>query len=792
MFANYLKIALRKMKKNIGFTFINVTGLAIGMACCILITLWVLNELSYDSFHSNVKNIYGVVFYTNHNGEYYKSNGTPVPLAQAMKEDFPDVIASAKYTSGAQQVVLAREDKSFYENAVSFADQSFLNMFSFPLVNGDVKSALVNPFSIVISENLAKKYFGDENPLGKTLRLNNNTDLVVTGIMKKYPGNSTLKFDVLISYGTLLSIDQYSYSPAEWANNSGQTFIQLNEKASIYDLNTKLKDYVRKKRNENRAPEYTTVSLKDMHFSPYYGGGGNMISIYIFSVVAFIILLIACINFMNLSTISSARRAMEIGLRKVVGATRQNTVVQFLGEFFLLASISLLIAFLLVVFLLPLFNTQFGKELELGMLFNGSTIIALTGILIFTAFLGGGYPALIISSLKPAAILKGKSGSGLRKTLTRRFLVVFQFFLSVTLIIVMSVIYSQYDYMRNQNPGFDKGQVMYMRLKAGTSGNYQSLKNAIAGNPGIVNIMGASDLPTFLGNRTSDISWTGKNAKDESLVHYGNVDYDYFKTLKIGMADGKEFSKESLSDSREGIIINEEMVKRMGRNNVVGEFITWERNKYKIIGVMKDFHNVSMNEKIPPLVFTLLDDASGLPKPAFQIIKLSSGNIASTINFVKAKWNEINPSIPFEYHFLDEEFDKMYKSEEKLSSIIGGFSLIAVFISALGLFGLASYTAELRKKEIAIRKVLGSTVKNVLSLLLKEYFYLVFIANIIAWPLGYYITHKWIEDYAYKIDIGLGIYVITGIAALLIAVISVGYQSVKAALVNPADNLRSE
>lgn len=792
MFKNYLKIAFRKMRKNIGFTFINVTGLAIGLACCILITLWVLNELNYDSFHMNGKNIYGVVFEKNYNGSNYKSNGTPVPLAQAVKEDFPEIAEAARYHDGIRRALLMNGDNSFYETDISFADQTFLDMFSFPLVKGNINTALANPFSIVLTEELSKKYFGSENPIGKTMRLNNSTDLSVTGIVKRYPANSSIKFNGLISYGTLLALNNYSNSPEEWGNNSGKTFIKLKDNSSIGQLNSKLKDYVKKKRNFDGAPEYTTVPLREMHFSPFYSGGSVMTSVYIFSGVAFIILLIACINFINLSTISSARRAMEIGLRKVVGATRRSTAVQFLGEFFLIGVISLSIALFLVILFFPIFNNLFGKELEVSTLLNGSTILALIGILLFTGFLGGGYPAMFISSLKPADILKGKSGSGFKKSFSRQFLVVFQFFVSVTLIIVMSVVFSQFDYMMSQNPGFDKEQVLYLKLNTKTAEKHQILKDALAGYQGIISIAGASDLPTSLLDKSSDISWRGKDPKNEALMNYGYVDHEYFNALKIEMAEGKSFSKELLSENSRGIVINEEMVKLMGRNKAVGEFVKWEDNEYKVIGVMKNFHNVPMDTKIPPLVLGYLKDGDSQLKPSYQVIKLSSGNIAPVIDFIKIKWKGINPSIPFEYHFLDEEFDKMYKSEKKLSSIISGFSFIAVFISALGLFGLASYTAELRKKEIAIRKVLGSSVKSAVGILLKEYFYLVIIANILAWPLSYYITHKWIEQYAYKINIGIEIFIIAGVSALLIAVISAGYQSVKAALLNPVDNLKSE
>ena len=793
LLSNYFKVAKRNIFRHKGYSFINITGLALGMACCILIVLWVLDETSYDTFHKNADSIYGIVQTQNSdNGKRYFTS-TPAVFAGSFKEDFPEVTASTRYTAAWDEMIVSYKDKLFFEKSLAYVDPSFLDIFSFPLLKGNKSSALSAPNSIIINDEMAVKYFGNENPLGKTIQINNKTNFVVTGVIEKIPDNSIFKFTALIPFETFLNENKNAEERLSWQDNFADTFIQLNNNASVNDFNSKLKQYLKNKLNGDQAPEYTTLPLKKSRLSSWYGGESRITSITIFSAIAIIILLIACINFINLSIVGSVRRSMEIGLRKVVGATRGSTAIQFLGEFFILTVLSFLLAMALVILFMPLFNELFNKELKLEILLRGTSILASAGIIIFTSFLGGGYPALILSSLKPAVILKNSKEKGRRRSTLRRFFVIFQFTVSTAMIIVMSVIYSQYNYIRNQNPGFNKEQILYLPLKSNSNLNYQYMKEQLSAIQGITGLTGASNLPSKVNRSTSsNISWPGKSPDNNTLIHFANIDFDFAKTLGIRLTDGEDITKAMQTAPQNAALINEEMFKLMSNGKLIGKELTVRGERFKIVGVIKNFHFVGYDQSIPPIVLSLISDKDFLTMPNYHIIKISPENLSATINLIQAKWKEVNPMVPFEYHFIDEEFDKMYKSEEKLSSVISSLTLMAIIISALGLFGLASYTAEQRKKEIAVRKVLGSGTLDVIRLLIKEYLYLVITANIIAWPLGYFLAYKWLQDYAYKIDIGAGIFIIAGISAVIIMAISVGYQSLKAATSNPANSLRSE
>ncbi|MBA4317034.1 MAG: hypothetical protein C0412_01400 [Flavobacterium sp.] len=793
LLTNYLKVARRNILRQKGYTFINITGLALGMACCILFALWVLDEISYDTFHENAGNIYGIVQTQKSDNDVRYITSTPAVFAQSLKDEFPEVLKSTRYLESWDEIPVKHGDKFFNEKSFAFADPSFLEIFSFPLLNGNKNTALTSPNSIILTEPLAEKYFGSENPIGKTIQLNIKTAFTVTGVMKKIPSNSIFTFTALIPFEAFLNNEKDPAERISWQSNYTDTFIQLRNNTVVSDFKSKLQKYFKNKYTDNQDPEYSALSLKESRYSNWYGGERRIASITVFSAIAFVILLIACINFINLSIVSSARRSLEIGLRKVMGATKRNIIIQFLGEFFALTILSFVVAVILVILFIPIFNELFNKELELKILFRGTTILAFAGIIVITAFTSGGYPALILSSLKPAVILKSNSGNNFKRSALKRFLVIFQFSLSTIMIIVMSVIYSQFKFIRNQNPGFKKEQILYIPLKSNSNLNYQLMKEQLSAIPGITGLTGASNLPSRVNRSTSqNITWAGKSADNTSLIYFANIDFDYVKTLGIKLIDGDDFTDKLQTDPKRAVLINEEMLKMLNIREPIGSELTVQGEKLKIIGVIKNFHFVTYHDNIPPIVLSLISGKNFLTLPNYHIFSISTENSSSTLNLIKARWKRINPMVPFEYYILDEEFDKMYKNEEKLVGVVGGFTLIAIIISALGLFGLASYTAEQRKKEIAVRKMLGSKTSEVVGLLIKEYFYLIIIANIIAGPVGYIIANKWLQDYAYKINIGAGIFIMAAVSAFVIMALAVGHQSIKAATVNPANSLRSE
>ena len=794
MFAHYIKVAKRSLLRNKGFSFINITGLTLGLACCILIALWILDEFSYDSFHKNYDKIYGVVADVNFSGKKIKFDATSPLLGPALKEEFPEVMAATRYQSSSGEILLKYEDKVFYEKGLAYVDPSFLEIFDFSLIYGDKSQALADPNSIIISETLAKKYFGNDVPIGKTLVLNNENICTVTGVMKKIPHNSSIQFEMLapfIKYYTALEKEGNSNN---WSCLILSTYVQLKNAGLEADVKNKLTVFVKNKLNSIDYNEYSLVPAKEFHFSPYYGEGKRMTYIYIFAAIAFFILLIACINFMNLSTVSAAGRAKEIGIRKVVGATKKNTALQFLGEFFFLSVLSLLLSLVIVVLCLPLFNSLFDKELELNILGRWYSLLTIAGITIFAGIIGGSYPALVISSFKPSLLFKQNISLRVKKLSLRKILVVFQFILSIVLIVVMWITYSQINFIKNKDLGFDKSQTLFIELKSSAINNYGVLKNSLTGMPGIVNITGAYQLPTNMGLAVRDILWPGKDRNNIVRNCIGVVDFDFCKTMKIDLLEGKEYSIGTASEDENGVIINEELAKLLNNKIVLGQTlnigILGQKN---IIGVVKNFHYRPLDQKILPLALALsIKSNSERYKLKYLILRIEPGNIAPSIALIKKKWSGINPSLPFEFQFLNDRFNAAYRSEERFGNIIGGFAIIAIFISGLGLFGLASFTAAKRRKEIAIRKVLGSSAGSIIKLLFKEYLYLALIANIIAWPIGFYIADKWLEEYVYKTNIDFMVFAIAGLLAIIIVIISVGYQSITAAYANPVKNIKCE
>lgn len=795
MLKNYIMIALREIRKKPGFSIINISGLVIAMTSFILISLWVLDELSYNSFNDNYDRIYGVVNDQYFNNKIWHGSSTPHLLAAAIKEEFPEAVHASRYQN-AGEVMINYKDVTFFEKSLRYVDPDFFDIFTFPVVAGDKHNILSDPYKIAISEDMAKKYFGDENPVGKSLLLNNQELFNVSGVFRKAPGNSTINPELLISYEYCMAQNQKRGWQPAWLWNSPYTFILLNSKSDWIGLNGKVKDFVKEKSQNQQAPEFSLVPLKDVRFSPYYDGEDRMKSILIFSGIALLILIVACMNFLSLSVAGTFSRAKEIGIRKASGANRRCILNQFLAEYFILCIISLVLAFIIAILLLPRFNLIINKTLDISIFYRSSTFMVLLAIIIFTGLVGGGYPASRIASIKPASIFTGYIAAKGKTVSLRRIFVVFQFILSVTLIVLMTVILRQLKFMKTTSQGMVTENVIVLEFKGGSEKNYYVLKESLSKIPVQCSITGGASLPTGIFNNTASISWAGKSPDDKPRVHFSSIDYDFCKTFNIELVEGKEFSKYIPPSEREGVVVNQEFLKLMGKNTGVGEKITRDieggQIELRIIGVVKNFHFASMNDKIAPLVLQSLYAERNRMTPRFLLVRIDPSNLSTTIELIKKTWNEINPAFPFEYRFLGAEMDANYRIESTQATIISSFTFIAVVISFLGLFGLAFYSAEQRTRELAIRKVFGSSICRIAGLLFKEYFLMVVIACIIAWPIGYHLATRWLQKFAYKINIDVWIFALAGISALLIAALSVGYQSIKASVANPIDSIARE
>ncbi len=785
MFKNHIKIALRNIFNQKLFSFINVFGLAAGIACSILILLWVQDEIGYDTFHENSENIYRVVenqFYAG--GEIFPVAVTPGPLALALKDEYPEIIHATRYET--RDRTLGYQDNVFRER-LAYADPSFLEIFSFPLVVGNPATALSDPYSILLSEKSAEKYFGKENPVGKTMLVNNKYRVEVRGVFKNVPENSHLQFDFLLPF---VFMKEEGRNIERWSSNSYYTYVQLQKGIEKETVDEKIKDII-KRNNEGSVTEVFLQPMLDIHlysgsrFAADIGGHGDIEYVNIFSIVALFVLLIACINFMNLSTARSAKRAKEVGLRRVVGAARYQIVRQFFIESILLTFIALVISIVLVSFLLPAFNDLSGKTINL-MEIDAGIVAGIILLALFTGVLSGSYPAFYLSSFLPAKVLKENYASGKGGALFRRALVVTQFALSIILIIGTTVVYRQLNFIQNKKLGFQRENILYLEFGEKIFNNIETAKSELLKNHDILSVTASTGLPTYYGNSTSSFGWEGKNPNESILMHFVGVDEDYTKTFNMEMAEGRFYSKEFSADTN-SIVVNEAAIKVMGMEDPIGKRLSMWGKEFTIIGVLKDFHFKKLDTKIEPLVFRMFTDWSDL-----LLVRIAPDNIPNTLNYIKTKLAEIAPKEPFEYFFLDEEFDYLYKSEQRMGKLFSSFSILALLISCLGLFGLASYMAERRTKEIGIRKVLGGSLTNLTYLLTSEFTKLVIFSNIISWPIAYYLMNNWLQNFAYRINIELWFFIGSGLFALLIALLTVFFQTIKAAMVNPVESLKHE
>jgi ABC-type antimicrobial peptide transport system permease subunit len=779
MINNYLKIAVRNLKTHKFYSVINVFGLAMGLTVCILILLWVQDELSYDRFHQNAHQIYRVVFADESYDNIRHYSMTPPALSAALKKDYPEVVYSVTYYS--RNSILLKNNKKVFKETIGFASASIFNIFSIPFVSGDPETAFKNPFSIVISEKMAKKYFGDEDPIAKTITMDSKIDFIVSGIIKDLPENSFLQLSALTHFDHLYTLSGRGKSDS-WDSFGYNTFVLLASETNRMDFNLKISDYAIEKHSYSTfKPRLYLQPLLDIHLYNL-NGGGIITYIYIFSFMAIFILLIACMNFMNLVTARSAIRTKEISLRKVIGARRKNLIYQFLGESILMSLISLFISLIFIERLIPIFNDLTGKNLSLDAVGNSFVIPILICITVLTGILAGSYPAFFLSAFKPVTILRGSNISS--SSPLRKFLVVFQFSLSVIMIISTMVISNQLDYIKDQNLGFNKDHIVYIPLNQELRLKTTSLKNKLEQHSQIQNVTATSNKIGISRFHSIDLNqWEGNTEEKSILIGLIYTDYDFLNTFDIKITAGRYYSTDFASDSL-GVVLNEAAIEEMGLTDPIGKKIF---EKSHIIGVVRDFNYQSLHSSIGPLAVGMNPIWN-----RYLAVKIRPDNIGETLKYIETVVTGFAPEFPYEYHFLDQEFEKLYHSEGRLGKMFLYFSVLAVLISALGLFGLASFLAGQRTKEIGVRKVLGASIPGILLLLSKEFVKWVVLANFIAWPVSWYVMNLWLENFAYRTTIHWWIFILAGSIALMIALITVSSQALKAALSNPIDALRYE
>jgi ABC-type antimicrobial peptide transport system permease subunit len=783
MLKNYFKIAIRNLFKNKLYSFVNIAGLAIGMSACILILLWVTDELSFNKFNKNYDSIF-VIPQTQH----YQTVGdftvmpTPIPLAPALKSEIPEIKYATRYEAYLGKRKVTYKNKTFNQQ-VNFADPDFFKMFSFDFIEGDKENALRDISSIIITKEMAEKFFENEEPIGKIIKMDDRFDMVVSGVVKNVPENSDIKFDMLVPIALFKDL---GFNMTNWGQNMLHTYVMLKNPAQAGEVTKKIEGRLKKELNASTAGKMFLYPLNKLHLYSISGKGGRIETVIIFSIIAFFILIIACINFMNLATARSAKRATEVGIKKAVGATRPQIAKQFFGESLLYTFISLAFAILLVEILLPLFNDISGKELALSQV-NGDTILLILFVTLLTGIVAGIYPALFLSGFKPVEVLKDKLSVKSSKFSLRQILVVIQFAISIILIIGTTVVYLQMHYMLNKNLGLDKNNIIYINLSDQLQKNPKSLKTELLRNTNIKSASVSTHLPIAVYSNGGGWKWEGKDPNQDELISSMGADNDFLKTYDIKLKEGRYYSKEYPSDDSLSLVINETFADLMGMENPVGKTLSRGGNRHwNIIGVVKDFNFLQLQRNIGPLI--IWPD----PTPRLLSMKINNADLGNTLNFIQATCKKFDPKFVFDYEFLDKTYEQMYTSQQRLGQIFNSFAILAIIISCLGLLGLASYVAELKTKEIGIRKVLGATTTGITYYLSKQFILWVLLANLIAWPVAYYFMKKWLEDFAYRIEFPFWVLFASAILAVLIALITVSSQAIKAANSDPVKSLRYE
>ncbi|MEP7106780.1 MAG: ABC transporter permease [Ferruginibacter sp.] len=788
MLKNYLKIALRHLKKNKGYAFINMIGLSLGMACAILILLWVNEELQYDKFHKNYPELYQVVENQTYEGKTYTFSALPGLFSPAIKQELPEIKYAAR-TDWGTSILFSVGDKNIYEQGF-FTDLDFLKMFSFELLKGDANNLLTDPTSVIITNKMAEKFFGKEVALGKTIKVDKDKLYTITGIIKDPPVNSSLKFSWLASFKIFEEKNKWLQ---QWGNNGIQTFVQLKYGADPALVDKKLHDFISRK-DTGAIAKPLLLAMKDWRLrSKFEDGkqaGGRIEYVRLFSLIGLLIIIIACINFMNLATARSEQRAREVGVRKVMGAGRGLLIRQFFGESIMMSFVAMLFALLAVFIAMPFFNKLVQKQL----VFDFSEPVVWAGLpfmALLCGVLAGSYPSLYLSSFNPATVFKGlRVGKNSTTVYIRKGLVITQFVISIALIIGTLIIYRQIEHVKNRELGYSKDNIIYIPLKAKMNAHFPVIYKDLLSTGAVENAALSNSSVLNMGSSSGDFAWQGKTPNSQLLVTMEWISPQYISTMGMKLASGRDFYP-GISGDSSNIIINETFAKLIGNKDPVGDMLTRDEGKgkaFKIIGVVKDFVYNDMYKKPAPLIFFC--DTSNV---SIMLVHLKNNqDVAGQLAKIEAVLKTNNPGYPFESNFMDEEFNNIFKSEMLIGRLSRLFAILTIFISCIGLFGLAAYTAERRTKEIGIRKVLGATVGNMITLLSKDFLGLVVISSIIAFPLAWWMMNKWLQDFDYRITISWWVFVFAGTLAVLIALFTVSFQAVKAAIANPVNSLRTE
>lgn len=802
MLKNYVKIAFRSLLKNKVYAFLNIFGLTIGITCSFLIYLYVNDELTYDSQHTNADNIYRVAC------EYYLPNDAGTEkwavmsdwVGQFFVKDYPEILEAVRFRKNQNVVVEKPESvQKYYENIV-FGDSNVFKVFNFPLDIGDENSALKEPYTAVISKATAEKYFGSSDPIGQVLKLPDyDLQLTISGVLADIPSNSHLRFDFLVSYETLRVTNRTAQN--NWWNFNTYTYLRMAPGINPIELESKIKrisaNYILdQEESSGYKQEYYLTPLRDIHlkshFRSEFSSGGNLNNVRIFSIVGIFILLIACINFMNLATARSVKRAKEVGVRKVVGAVKKHLVVQFLNESIFMSLLAMALSVGLILLILPTLNAFTEKQMVFNPIEDPQPALILLAISLVVGILAGSYPALVLSSFKPVETLKGSFQTSSRGALLRKGLVVTQFVISIALIISTLVVFQQLNYMRNLELGFEKDRMIYIptRFGAGTAEKFKVLKDELNQFSEVKGVSLSSNVPGVeLNNNVVRLGWD--QSADWSDMRFLAVDHDFVELYGLQMAAGRDFDKQYPSDELEGFVLNESGVQRLGfasNEEAIGAQLAWQNRQGKVIGVVKDFYFMSVQNQVEPFIMVMLSTRT----PGYLSVNVETANFNSVIDRIKSSYAEVMPNRIFEYYFLDQDFDKQYRAEAKFSQTFSTFSVIAILVACLGLYGLAAYTAEQKVKEIGVRKVLGASVGGIVVLLSNDFLKLIAISFVLAAPAAYFAMDIWLKGFAERIGIGADVFILGIGLAIAITMLTVSYQSIKAARANPIKSLRYE
>lgn len=790
MVMGYLKIAFRNILRHKLVSFITIFGLSIGLAGTMFISLWVNDELNFDRFNKNGDRIYRVEEDQPYSQGLYHVNVTPWPSGPVWREKIPELENSCRIT-GTGSMLFRSGDKVFYEDKVIAVDSTFFSMFSFRLLEGDSKTVLNNPQSVVLSTEMARKYFGDEDPLGKSFEINNSEVFQVSGVMEKVPENSSFQADFLVPFSIMKKTSWYSES---WSDNSIETYVMTVKGVNPEQVVPKITNVV-KEHNPQNTTHFVLFPFLKIHLHSYWGFGhppGAIVNIWIFTSIALLVLIIACINFMNLSTARSAIRSKETGLRKLNGAYRRDLILQFFGESIVHTLTGMLLAVVLVGALLGPFNLMTGKSFGISDLITPLFILIALAITILTSLIAGSYPSFVLSSFLPVNVLKGGMTGGIRGVYFRKITVVIQFIISIVLILFTIVTYRQLKFMQGKSLGYEKENLIYVQMRGKMIENYPVIKEEFLKNPSIVTVSACTNPPQSIGSNADNIWWEGKSPDEHSLVSMAGVDFDYAEAMGIGLKNGRTFSKaysmDIPHDTSGTFMINEQLEKLMGTDDAVGKQLKFGNTRGQIIGVMKDFNYQSLRSKIEPLAVWIWPGRT----LSFIYFRIKPGNMHESLKSLQNSWEKIMPQYPFNYQFLDQEIDKMYRTEERTGTLLKYFSILAILIACIGLFGLATYTVEQRTRELGLRKVLGASGRIIFILISKEFSQLLAIASVISIPISIFMLHKYLSNYGFHIDLNISLFILALFLATIVALIAISYQLFRAMRNDPVKSLKYE